>query len=125
MQAVTPEIRHYIEWLFPGSFFAETSAKRVISRIRPPGIPKGAYGYQFFDRIEVEAEGETLYGRPKNRSGIYYLGGKVLTLAQVKSLPGDYKTLISNMECNRWDRVIKLECGAFQPFNDNDQLVEV
>jgi hypothetical protein len=38
---------------------------------------------------------------------VYYLGGVVQTLAQIKAKndPRD-EILISNMECNRWDKVV-------------------
>ena len=39
-------------------------------------------------------------------SGVYYLGGRILTLADVKREMPKETTLISNMECNGYKRVV-------------------
>lgn len=113
---------HYVRFLFPGSLFPEERTQRLESRTAVIDVPANCFAYEFFDREEVEAGGETLVGSPKNQSGRTYFG-EVLTLDDVKRLPGDYGTLISNMECNGWAKVVRTRRGNFQPLNENDRVV--
>jgi hypothetical protein len=112
-------MQQYIEFYFPGSFVSETEVKPVASRAAPVAVPLGAYAYRFFARQEVEMNGEILRGKAHDHSPMTYFG-KALTLDEVKALDGDYRILISNMECNRWDRVVRTVRGNFQPLNEGD-----
>lgn len=107
--------KHYVEFTYPGSFFSETSSKQVDSH-DPASItlPKGAYAFRFYDLEEIELNGETLTGEPKNYSPRYIKGEKV-TLEQAKrNLPTTH-TLVSNMEGNHWDYVVKCAQGHIPP----------
>lgn len=117
--------KHYVEFFYPGVFISETSTKEISNRDAKINLPKGAYGYRIFSREEVVLDGETLYGERKNYSGITYYG-KILTLDDVKELePKDhYEILISNMEINKYDKVVRTICGNFQPLDKNDVVVE-
>jgi len=59
-------------------------------------------------------------------SGTYFLGGRVLTLNEVKKeMPGE-EILISNMECNGYDRII-INTNSWKschPFGKNDFLLD-
>jgi hypothetical protein len=46
-------------------------------------------------------------------------------LDQVKVLEPakNYSILVSNMECNKWDRVVRTVCGNFQPLNEGDKVI--
>jgi hypothetical protein len=115
-------IQTYVEFMFPGSFFSETTTRKVSSRVTPTDIPEGAYGYRFFDRQELTEGGETLIGKNTNYSGTTYPGGVTFTVEQVENLPGDYKILASNMRNNGYDLVVRTRRGNFQPFNKDDSL---
>ena len=114
----------YVEILYPGSFLLESSIKPVDSR--DPAkfkAPKGCFGYRFFDREEVVSDDEeVLKGKPKNHSGTYYFG-KVMTVDEVKSQVPDSGILVTNMQTNGWDRVVKTRCGNFQPLTSSDTIV--
>lgn len=114
--------KHYIEWMYPGIIVSETGVEEIPSRRRPNKVPKGAFAYRFFDRSEVNLDGEILRGDRKNVSGIVYLGGQVMTLEEVKKMPGDNKILISNMETNGWNRVIKTKNGQVMRLHPEDQV---
>jgi len=122
-------IKHYVEFFYPGIFIAESDIKNVESR-NPSKIkiPNGCYGFHFFDRSEITIENEyhepeTLIGKSRNHSGMFYLG-KVMTLNEVKREIPDASVLISNMEINNLDKVIKTRCGNFQPFHKMDTVIE-
>ncbi len=117
-------LKQYIEFFYPGSFVSESSAQEVADRTPPAELPKGAYGYRFFARSEVTQDGETLRGQPKDYSGMTYYG-EVMTLEEVKALTpsSDYRILVSNIECNGWDRVVRTIRGQFMPLNAGDSVV--
>ena len=63
------------------------------------------YGFRF---ITWERDFDELDSKVTKTSGIYYLGGKILSLQEVKnrSDPKD-KILISNMESNNYSHIIE------------------
>lgn len=108
-------IKHFVEFLSPGTFVSESTTKEISEwsvikasematkiKERHGAIP---YGFRFLTRERGEQD---LDSKVIDTSGIYYLGGKVLTLEQVKARkdPKD-SILISNMEINKIDRIIE------------------
>lgn len=124
MSKTQPKDKHYVEFIFPGILFAETSIEE--SNHRDPKkvkLPKGCYAFRFFDRTEIKQGKELLTGKPKNYSCNYFPGGTILTYADVKKkMPGE-KILISNMECNRWNSVIKTRAGNIVNFEKGDTII--
>jgi hypothetical protein len=117
-------LKHYVTFFYPGAFVAEIDLQEV--KDRDPSkvnVPDSCYAFQFFDRNEIVDGDEVLKGEPKNYSGNYYFG-KVLTLAEVKQKFPEERTLIANMECNHWDRVVHTICGNFRPFRGLDEIVD-
>lgn len=105
---------HFVTFFSPGTFVAETTEKPIaswdtdIAREMAKGIKErhGArpYGFQFTTRSRGPAD---LDSRVTAESCFYFLGGKVETLAEVKARATDAdRILISNMECNGYDRII-------------------
>lgn len=116
-------LKHFVEWFYPGSFVSETSAEEVPDRSPPKYKHGAAYGYRHFSQTIIEQDGEKLVGPRKDVSPMTYYG-EILTLDQVKALPGDdYRILISNMECNGWDRVVRTVRGNFYNLKDGDTVV--
>lgn len=117
-------LKQYIEFFYSGSFVSESSAQEVADRAPPDELPKGAYGYRFFARSEVTQDGEILRGSPKDYSGMTYFG-EVMTLEEVKALTpySDYRTIVINMDCNKWGRVVRTVRGQFMQLNDGDFVV--
>ena len=117
-------LKQYVTFYYPGILMNEKEVKLISSRRDKIEIPKGSFGYRFFDRIETRVDGETLKGKPKNHSGIYYLGRK-MSLAEVKKELPKEKILISNMEGNGYKYVVKTIRGNFQPFEKRDKIISV
>jgi hypothetical protein len=106
--------KHFVTFLSPGTFVAENTTKPISSwdvdkakeLARNISERHGAtpYGFYFSTRSRTAKD---LDSKVIKESGIYYLGGKVETLAQVKKrATKNDQILISNMEGNRWDRII-------------------
>ena len=119
---LTPMLRHYVEYLYPGICVSETSTREVAERNAALiAIPDRSFGFRFFSREEVELDGEVLVGKPKDYSNWIY-EGEELTLAQVKKRYPDKDTLISNMECNGYDRVVMTRFGQAMLLEEGDKV---
>lgn len=117
-------LKHYVEFFYPGSFFPETRVREIQDRTSPAtNVPEGAYGWRVFSQETITMGGETLTGKPKDYGPMVYFG-EIMTLEDVRALGGDYRILISNMEINGWDRVVRTVRGNFQPLNDGDVVLQ-
>ncbi len=114
--------KHYLKTYYPGSFFPETSAKEVKKRDVLVDLPKGAYAYQYYDVEEVTKNKEILRGKEKNRSPMYF-AGKVYTIRELEEAYPNKRILISNIKGNGWNKVIKTIRGNWQPFSNEDILL--
>lgn len=121
---------HYVEFLSPGSFVAETREIEIESwdeheacRLAHGVVERhGAtpYGFQFLTRSREDDE---LDAKVTARSGMYYLGGNVRTIEQVRAEQDPAESiLLQNMECNGWKRIVTATNGYkwTQPLKEND-----
>jgi hypothetical protein len=116
-------LKHYVEFYYPGTFVAETETREVASRDVPPDdVPRGAYGYRFFDREEVEQDGETLRGERKNWSPTTFYGHEY-TVEQLKAEFPSERILISNVEGNGYKRAVRTDRGWWQQLSDGDVVL--
>lgn len=125
--------KHFVEFFSPGTFVAETTTKPIDSWDVSKALEMAKniterwnskpYGFQFFTKARMDDE---LDSHEIARSGIYYINGTIKTLEDLKAEKNpDNRTLISNMECNGWDRVVQT-CSPWkwtQPFDDDDHVV--
>ena len=126
--------KHFVTFFSPGTFVAETSTLEIDSwdtikaielastiKERYGAVP---YGFKFSTLTREENE---LDSSETSKSGMYYLGGEILTLDQVKARndPKD-KILISNMEGNGWNRIItnRNSFSWTQPLEDTDIVLD-
>ena len=106
--------KHFVEFFSPGTFVSESSVKEIHSwdvelaknmafniSERYNATP---YGFRFITRSRNKNE---LDSKITKTSCMYYLGGEVLTLADVEARndPND-EILISNMKANGIKRII-------------------
>ena len=127
--------KHFVTFFSPGTMVAETTtkgiaswnveeAKRMAGEIKERRGAK-PYGFQFTTRGRGKND---LDSKVVDRSLFYYLGGVVLTIEEIKARnsPKD-STLISNMECNGWDRIIQNDNSWrwVQPLEDGDVVLDM
>lgn len=126
-------IKHFVIFFSPGTFFSEQTEKPIDSwnvnkavkmarsiKERYDAVP---YGFCFTTR---ERKDDELDSKEIKRSGTYFLGGKVLTLMDIKKRnnPED-RILISNMEGNKWGKVVE-NCNSWkvvQPLRKGDKVI--
>ena len=125
---------HFVRFFSPGTFVAEMTDKPIDSwdietakamartiKERHNACP---YGFQFITRTREDHE---LDSKETAHSPMYYLGGKVETLAEVKARATDKESiLVSNMECNHYDRIIT-NTNSWrwtQPLKDDDVVLD-
>jgi hypothetical protein len=81
----------------------------------------GALSFFFYDTVDGKGQ--------HNRSGDFYLNGKVYTLEQVKRGElSDYDnagTLAARMEREGLDRIFKFNGLGYAPFKEGDQVVQL
>lgn len=124
---------HFVTFYSPGSFVAEESTKPIESL--DVELAKGMaeaiterynatpYGFRFSTRARVDDE---LDSHVVARSGMYFLGGVIETLDQVKARATDKeRILISNMEGNGWNRIVTNDNSWrwTQPLEDDDVVL--
>lgn len=126
--------QEFVEFFSPGTFVSETTRKPIDARsvdlaclmAREIKERHGTtpYGFRFVARERAEDE---LDAHDTDRSGFYYLGGVVETLAEVKARATDKdRILIQNMECNGWKRIVTNTNSwtITQPLMDMDVVLE-
>lgn len=105
---------NFVIFMSPGTFVSETTEKSIDSwdvkkaKTMAKNIKEryGAtpYGFYFITRSRKDDE---LDSKVTEQSNMYYLGGKVETLKEVKArATKDDDILISNMEGNGWKKII-------------------
>jgi hypothetical protein len=86
----------------------------------------GATPFAFFFTTRARTAKE-LDSKETKRSGRYFLGGKIETLAEVEARNSpDENILRSNMRCNGYARIITNTNSwkVTQPFEDDDTLLD-
>lgn len=125
---------HFVTFFSPGTFVAESTEQPIASwnvkdaikmskkiKERHGAVP---YGFRFSTR---ERRPKDLDSKVIKTSPMYYLGGKVYTLAQIEAR-NDQKDaiLLSNMRANRYKRVVINDNSWHwvQPLNDKDVILQ-
>lgn len=123
--------KHYVTFLSPGSFVAETSTREIDSwdvdvAVRMvTGITERyhatPYGFYFTTRTRGEHDFEP---EETARSGMYYIGCEVKTVADLEGDPAN-DILLSNMRSNGWDEVVQTTNGWrwTQPLETGDVVL--
>lgn len=83
---MNPITKHYAIVFFPGLAMSNQTTLEVKDRT-PDSVPlsKSCFAFRFFDQTEVEFEGETLKGEPKNYSGTYFIDGTICSVDEAVS----------------------------------------
>lgn len=124
--------KHFVTFLSPGTFVFEETRLPIDSWDVPQAIEMSKsiterYGAKPFGfRFSTQSRGpDDLDSKESARSKMYYLGGRILTLEDVKrEMPGE-DILISNMENNGYSKVL-VNTNSWRtivPFNEGDVLL--
>lgn len=123
-------IKHFVTFSSPGTFFSEERTLEIDSwdAAKAVEMSKGIverynatpFAFRFTTRGRSEEELDSKIIAMSNR---YYLGGTAMTVEDVKREVPDSKILVSNMELNGWERVIKTPFGNIQPLHDGDVIL--
>lgn len=125
---------HFVTFLSPGTFMAEDTTKPIAEWCVETAVRMAdditerhnARPYGFFFSTRERADDE-LDSKTTLKSGIYYLGGVIETIADVEARndPAE-RILLANMKGNGWERVItnRNSWKWTLPFGDGDTLLE-
>lgn len=114
-------LKHYIEYLHPGSFVAENSEAPVPMRALPAQIPQRVAGYRFFSRTEIECEGEKLIGQRRDVSPWTYFG-KSYTVDDLAKEVGTDSILYGNIALNGYAGAVRTIFGNWYPLNAGESV---
>ena len=116
----------YVTFLSPGSIVADQWTRDVES-LDPYTVdwPDRAYAFTMHTREDVVDGAARYKGVPARVGPVYYHpDSKVETLEEVRINPNAGDILVSNMECNRWGRVVWSRWGNWpQPFEAEKAVV--
>lgn len=126
--------QHFVTFYSPGTFVAETSnreikkwdieaAKKMAHTIveRYGATP---YAFQF---STMGRGSKDLNAKEIARSPLYYLGGRVETLAEVEARNDPKEEILRrNTRCNGWNRIIVNDNSwrVTRPLNDSDVILD-
>ncbi len=127
--------QHFVTFLSPGSFVAEQRERPIESWDVDAAV---AMAHEIVERHNARPYGFHFTTRGRNasdldskeiaRSGTYWLGGKIETLAEVEArATEDDRTLLANMRSNGYDRIIT-NTNSWrwtQPLTERDTLLDV
>jgi hypothetical protein len=127
--------KHFVKFFSPGTIVAETTDKEIkewdtnealrMSKDIKERYGARPYGFYFYTKERKENE---LDSKITKKSGIFYIGGIIKTLEEVKNenLESN-RILISNMEINGYDRIIEVNSSYSwtMPFRKDDTLLEL
>lgn len=124
--------KHFVHFLSPGTFFHEETSKEIeswnVSKAKALAddiverYNSKPFAFYFTTRSRKNRD---LDSKEIKRSGRYYLGGRVLTLEEVKRLMPNENVLISNMENNGWGRIV-INTNSWkitQPLEEDDVVI--
>lgn len=124
--------QHFVTFLSPGTFFSEQTTKAIDSWDVDKAVEMSdgiverynsrPYGFHFTTR---ERGPKDLDSKEAKRSGTYFLGGKVMTLADVEREMPDASILISNMKGNGYEKVVvsKTPWQSIHPLAKGDIVI--
>jgi hypothetical protein len=125
---------HFVTFFSPGTFVAETTTKPIPSWDVDLAVAMSAdiqerhaarpYGFRFITRAREDNE---LDSKQVASSPMYYIGGKVETLAEIEGRNDPNERILrSNMQNNDWDRVWRSTEGWqwTQPLGADDVVIE-
>ena len=118
--------KHFITFLYPGTFFPEESTQEVDSWDPEPWRNwQASLTYKpfcFYFTTRERGEGD-LDSHQTAKSGRYYLGGEVVHVDQIPK-DDNNRILISNL--SQYEGKVGIRCltGNWQPFTPEDTLLE-
>lgn len=124
---------HFVTFLSPGTLVFEETEKPIkswdvrkavqMSKKVTERYNAKPFGFFFTTRQRSDSE---LDSKQVARSKMYYLGGKLMTLQQVKAEMPDAEILISNMQCNKIKQVLvnNNSWRVVVPFEAGDTLLK-
>lgn len=130
--------RHMVEYLHPGAFLPERSTRELerwygdhtagLTLCFPEALehmPDSAFAFRLYSVEEAPDLGPDFHvtAVAKYHGGRFYVDAVAFTQEDVEALGVEYEVLLSNMEANGWDWVLKCRTGNWQPRNDDDLLI--
>lgn len=128
-------VKHFVTFYSPGTFVAESSSHEIAgwdvdAAVKLAGAIKERYnarpyGFRFTTRERGPKDFES---KQTAESNLYYLGGRIETLAEVEARNDPKEEILrNNMRCNGFDRVVVNDNSWrwTQPLREGDVVLDV
>lgn len=120
----------YVEFLSPGSPYANTRVEETTTRDPSKiAVPRNVYGFRFFDILSTSVwDGDShalLISERINKSHMYYYGGDIHTLTQIKRMFPRGHSLIRNIERYGYKKMVHCRDGGWRPLCAGDAVIPI
>src|SRR4051794_15846437 len=131
IEAVRVNIIHGTELLTPGSVIGKpreiATGGRSVEELARDVAPQ-VFGIRTFKKVEgvVVVDGKPIQVSSENfdHSGTTYIDGRIITLEDVRNKGLRHsREMLSMMESNGCDKIIKTRVGTYAPFHDGDRII--
>lgn len=112
------ETKSYVEFFFGGSFYAETNTVEWSgSDPQTIEVPEHAFGFRTY-KVEIMmtvVEGVEFTKRSKqlDRSGMFYPGGRMVSLEDIRAQHGERSILYQNIKGNGYTAAVEDRFGGY------------
>lgn len=130
---MTTRTRFLAEYLAPGAFMSESYGTRELAEPTTEQVLEhqpnenwfGARVSSVTEKMFRASDGEVAWVEENRPQLIFtvYNYGEIFDLERVKALGAGYDILVSNMEGNKWPRVVRTRLGNWQPLEDEDVVL--
>jgi hypothetical protein len=127
--------KHFVVFFSPGTLFAEQTEKPIeswdvdkavkLAKSIKERYDARPYGFQFITKARSAKD---LDSKVIERSGMYFLGGKVETIQEIEARNDPKEEILrSNMRSNGFDKVVVNDNSWrwTQPLGKNDKVLKV
>ena len=112
--------KHFVRFFFPAIPFADFEDRRLHQKrsLELSEVPKGAYGYCFYDLVEPKNKRSYL----SNFSKMTYLG-KSYSLDEILELFPEEKDIIKDLEMKNLNEAVKTKSGHWYSLRKGDKAI--
>lgn len=112
--------KHFVEYCLLDDPNAPKFKEIEIPSLESSNLPEDTCGYRFYNQDEITIGGKSFLGPKKYVSPMTFSSGEKHSLEEIKESFEELTNLISKMEENDWNRVLKSKDDDWQELEESD-----